>query len=114
VNRPVLNDRTIIRQSREPVAVDVDGGVVMMSIAREKYYSLDGVGGRIWELVREPRSIGALCLQLSTEFDVDPAVCRADVEEFVTRLLEEGLVEVSDQSPEPNDATPTPRPGADR
>jgi hypothetical protein len=106
VSRPVLTDRTIVRQSREPVAVEVDRSVVMMSIAREKYYSLDGVGGRIWELVAEPRSIGELCRQLLSEFDVDPAVCRADVAEFLTELLDEGLVEVSGESPDPVRTTP--------
>jgi hypothetical protein len=106
LNRPTLSERTVVRQNPEPVAVDVDRTVVMMSIQREKYYNLDGVGGRIWELVREPTSIGDLCLQLLSEFDVDPATCRADVEEFLAHLLDEGLVELIHESSDPVRATP--------
>lgn len=97
----VLNEETLIVQSREPVAVEVDRTVVMMSIEREKYYSLDGVGGRIWELLRQPRAVGALCSRLAGEFEVDPDTCRADVEEFLNQLLEEGLIEVRRESPDP-------------
>jgi hypothetical protein len=85
----------------EPVAVEVDRSVVMMSIAREKYYSLGGVGGRIWELVQEPRSVGDLCERLAEEFDVEAAVCRSDVEEFLLNLLDEGLIEVGGESSDP-------------
>lgn len=106
MNRPTLSEHTVVRQNPEPVAVDVDRTVVMMSIQREMYYSLDGVGGRIWELLREPRSIGDLCRQLLSEFDVDPAVCRTDVEEFLAHLLEEGLVELTNESSDPVRATP--------
>lgn len=96
-----LTDRTVVRQSSEPVAVEVDRSVVMMSIAREKYYSLGGVGGRIWELVREPRSVGDLCARLVEEFDVDEAACRSDVEEFLLHLLDEGLIEVGGEASDP-------------
>ena len=100
MNRPALTESTIVTQSREPVAVEVDRTVVMMSIAREKYYSLDGVGGRIWELLRDPRTVGELNEQLLSEFDVDPAECRTDVEAFLTNLLDEGLIEVTGESPD--------------
>lgn len=98
---PRLHDGMVVRQSSEPVAVEVDRSVVMMSIAREKYYSLGGVGGRIWEMVREPRSIGELCDRLAEEFDVDAALCRSDVEEFLLELLQEGLIEVAGETAEP-------------
>jgi len=93
-------EHTVVTQSREPVAVEVDRTVVMMSVVREKYYSLDGVGGRIWELLREPLTVGALCARLLDEFDVDVADCRADVSEFLTHLHREGLIEVRGEAPD--------------
>jgi len=107
VNRPALTESTVVTRSREPVAVEVDRTVVMMSIEREKYYSLDGVGGRIWELLRDPCTLGELNARLLDEFDVDPEECKADVQEFLTHLLDEGLIEVRSESPDPVRTTPS-------
>jgi hypothetical protein len=81
-----------LERSSEPVAVKVDGAVVMMSIEQEMYFGLEGSAGRIWELLAVPQSIDSLCQQLAREFDVEPASCEADVRGFLSQLLEEGLV----------------------
>lgn len=94
----VLTGHSVIRRSEEPVAVEVDRTVVMMSVEREKYYSLDGVGGRIWELLAEASTIESLCATLAGEFEVGMDQCRADVEEFLVHLLDEGLIEVVNES----------------
>jgi hypothetical protein len=94
VNQSTWTDGAVVKQSLEPVAVEVDRTVVMMSVAREKYYSLSGVGGRIWALLDDAITVEELCARLMTEFDVSPAECRSDVEEFLTHLLDEGLIEV--------------------
>lgn len=101
MKQPVLTGSTVLKRSEEPVAVEVDRTVVMMSVEREKYYSLDGVGGRIWELLAAPRTLDSLCTSLMAEFDVGMDECRADVEEFVINLAEEGLIEVSNESAGP-------------
>jgi hypothetical protein len=38
---------------------------------------------------------------LAEEFDVEAAVCRSDVEEFLLNLLDEGLIEVGGESSDP-------------
>jgi hypothetical protein len=94
VNRDALQRTTVIKRSDEPIAVEVDGSVVMMSIVRGYYYGLDTVGKRVWELLAEARSIGQICEQLGSEFEVDPATCERDVMDFVRELVGEGLVDV--------------------
>ena len=91
---PRLTLQSIVVQNREPVAVEVDRQVVMMSVEREKYYGLDGVGGRIWKLIEEPCSVADLCVQLQKEFEVDEAECRQDVLSFLGQMASEGLIEV--------------------
>jgi hypothetical protein len=66
--------------------------VVMMSVPRGLYYGLDAVGGRIWELLDTPRTVGEICIALSEEFEVDDETCRADVLGFVAELVERGIV----------------------
>jgi hypothetical protein len=81
-----------LERSSEPVAVKVDGAVVMMSIEQEMYFGMEGTAGRIWELLASPQSIETLCGQLAQEFDVEPASCEEDVRGFLSQLLDEGLV----------------------
>jgi hypothetical protein len=81
----------------EPVDAEVDGTIVMMSLRQGKYYGLDGVGSRIWQLIASPRKVSELCEALGTEFDVEPAVCERDVIEFLEELAREGLIEVRNE-----------------
>jgi hypothetical protein len=89
---------TVVARNDEPVAIDVDETIVMMSILQGKYYGLDEIGTRIWELIAEPRSIGAVCATLLQEFDVDEETCRRDVLDFVRELAGEKLVRVVDEA----------------
>ena len=81
-----------LERSSEPVAVKVDGAVVMMSIEQEMYFGLEGTAGRIWELLAAPQSVESICRQLADEFEIEPATCEAEVRVFLSQLLEEGLV----------------------
>jgi hypothetical protein len=96
-----IDTMTRVVQNREPVAVEVDRSVVMMSVEQGKYYGLEGVGGRIWKLLEEPRTVSELCAALQQEFDVDAEVCRADVVEFVTEMARERLLVIVDEKADP-------------
>lgn len=65
---------------------------VMMSIEAGRYYGLNAVGARIWELLEKPQTIQQLCAQISTEFDVDAQTCQIAVEEFTRDLIDNGIV----------------------
>ena len=71
--------------------VDVDNAV-LLSVADGLYFGLDAVGGRIWELLDTPRTVGEICTALGEEFEVDDETCRADVLGFVAELMERGIV----------------------
>ncbi len=65
---------------------------VMMSIAAGRYYGLNAVGVRIWELLESPRDVAEICRQLVEEFEVDQPTCEAEVLRFVDELLDNGIV----------------------
>lgn len=81
-------------RSGEPVDAEVDGAIVMMSLRRGKYYGLDAVGSRIWQLIDRPRRVSDLCAILGAEFEVDAERCEREVIEFLEELAREGLIEV--------------------
>lgn len=61
--------------------------------ATASYYGLNRVGARIWELVQDPRSIGAIRDAIVAEYEVEPDRCERDVLELLGRLSEAGLIE---------------------
>ena len=87
---------TVVARSEEPVAVEVDQSVVMMSLDQGMYYGLEGTGRRIWTLLERPRSAGELCRELVKEFDVDPAECLHQVSEFLEELRRADLIRIHD------------------
>jgi hypothetical protein len=102
-----MGPETVVVQSRDPVAVEVDRTVVMMGLEQGKYYGLEGVGGRIWALIESPRSIRDICAALALEYEVEPDVCLDEVTAFLNELVLERLVRVTDETTTPP-APPSP------
>jgi hypothetical protein len=91
---PVIGPSTVVARNEEPVSVEVDDTVVMMSIEQGMYFGLEGVGPRIWALLEEPRSVSAVCEALTEEFDIDAASCLREVLAFLEELSDAQLVRV--------------------
>ena len=87
-----MNDTTVLSRREGLMTADMNGSAVMMDIMTGKYYNLGAIGGRIWELLEEPATVGDLVKALTGEYDVDAAQCRADILPFLEKLLERGLL----------------------
>lgn len=83
---------TVVTRSEEPVAVEVDRKVVMMSVDQGMYFGLEGTGPRIWALLEQPRSVRQLCDELTREFNVDRDVVEREVGTFLEELRRAQLV----------------------
>ncbi len=94
-----LGADTMVTRSEEPVAVELDRSVVMMSVDQGMYFGLEGAGPRIWALLERPRSVRQLCEALMEEFAVDAEVCRREVHTFLRELQRVRLVRFDDPSP---------------
>lgn len=66
--------------------------LVMMNLAQGKYFSLNPVATRIWDLLEKPLTIIELCVLLMKEYDVDEAKCKMEVEEHLEKMVRLGLV----------------------
>ncbi len=93
-----IGPSTVVVRHEEPVAVEVDRTVVMMSLAQGMYFGLEGAGPRIWALLEEPRPVAELCAQLAQEFEVDPDTCLTDVCEFLEELERAHLIRIRDET----------------
>lgn len=87
-----LNSKII--RSEDFITSTVENDLVMMSLEKGAYYSLDTIGSHIWERIAQPITVAALCQNLTDEFDVETEQCQADVLAFLNELLTEGMVHV--------------------
>lgn len=71
-----------------------DDGVVVLNPNDGQYFSLDDVGGRIWELCEGERSIAEIAESLADEYDAAASVIERDALELLRELKDEGLVSV--------------------
>lgn len=69
---------------------------VMLNVTAGKYYALNAVGARIWELLEQPMTVAQLCAQICAEFEVDMQTCQVAVLKFADETIENGIVHVSE------------------
>jgi len=66
--------------------------LVMMDIGQGKYFSLNPVATRVWDLLENPLSLDELCGRLMEEYEVDIEQCRAEVTEVISEMVKLGVV----------------------
>ncbi|SFL15894.1 Coenzyme PQQ synthesis protein D (PqqD) [Paenibacillus sp. 1_12] len=82
----------VVKQAEGTVVSEMDGEMVMLSIEKGKYYNLGEIGGKIWELIKEPTAVHKVVHILTTLYEVELSECEAHVISFLDELLKEELV----------------------
>jgi len=73
-------------------ATSLPGETVVLDAASGAYFSLEGIGPRIWELLSGTTTRTTVVATIVDEFDVDPSTCERDVGAIIDELLDLGLV----------------------
>ena len=87
-----------ISQKEGNIVSDMDGERVMLSIENGKYYNLGDLGGEIWDLIEKPISMQQLIERLLEQYEVEKSVCEAQVQQFLTQLNHENLIEIEEKT----------------
>jgi hypothetical protein len=86
---------TEITISKQVLSQELGGETVLLDLQGEKYFGLDVVGTRIWQLLNEGHGRAQIVEILLTEYDVDSGTLERDVLELLERLEIAGLIEIS-------------------
>lgn len=83
---------------RDPghLSAEIDGELVLMSVAGGIYAGLDEIGGDIWRRLETPRTVADLCGALARDYDADPATIERDVLTLLDQLRAHSLIRVKD------------------
>lgn len=77
-------------------ATDLNGERVMMNLEKGKYFALNDVGSRIWNIIEEEKEVAVQKIidKLLDEYDVQNDTCKNAVVNFINKLRDEELVVV--------------------
>lgn len=89
------------RAVNEHLCCDLNGEAVILSLKTGKYYGLNAVGARIWELIQFPVCASAIEDAILAEYEVEGDLCRREVAAFLSKMAAEGLIEIDR---DPNDS----------
>lgn len=84
--------------AKEQVSSDLAGEAVILNLKSGKYYGLNAVGARIWNLIQEPRTLNDIRNVILEEYEVEPERCDRELLILLQELAAEGLIEVRDET----------------
>lgn len=97
IKNSLLTLQTQVVHEQGNIVSDMDGDKVMMNITNGNYYNLGQIGGRIWELIAAPVSVGEIVSALMTEYEVEQSQCEEQVFSFLKHLLDEKLILIGEE-----------------
>lgn len=65
---------------------------IVLSLPTSRYFTITGVGTRVFELLAENASLDELVGTITEEYEVEPATARRDIEAFLDRLRDAQLL----------------------
>jgi len=66
--------------------------VVLLNMEEQNYFGLDDVGAKMWEQLAARKTIDEAVRELLRVYEIDETTLRQDLETFVLKLIDAGLV----------------------
>ena len=88
-------EAALISRSPSVLTTELDGEVLMMSIERGCYFSLNNVARDIWRRLDAPCSFSALVDGLAADYDASRATIVSDVQALLSRMVAEDIVRIA-------------------
>jgi hypothetical protein len=93
-----FSKKTKVAQAKDQVSCSLQEEAAILSFREGMYYGLNPVGARIWNLIREPKEVCEILDVMLREYEVDSQGCEKDLFALLERLLNEGLIEIKDET----------------
>ncbi len=88
------NSRVVV--SPEQVSCDLSGEAAILNLKTGTYFGLNEVGARIWNLIKEPKTVNEIRDTLLQEYEVEPGQCEADLLGLLNELAAKELIEIKE------------------
>lgn len=95
----MITDQSTVVVMPGLTAADLGGEAVVLDTQSGRYYGLNELGARIFEIARKPRTIDQIVHALLQEYEVEADTLKADLLSFLREMEERHLIEASDAAP---------------
>lgn len=85
----------MVTRNTEMVEADAGEELIGLHVDNGICYSFNPTAKRVWQLIEQPRTLAAIRDALVREFQVDPALCEAEVRVLLADLATDHMVELS-------------------
>jgi len=85
---------TVVVASAEQISCPLGEEAAILNLKNSVYYGMNPVGARVWELLKQPKSVSELRDVLLDEYEVDQERCAQDLLALLQKMRDEGLIEV--------------------
>ena len=92
MTKSIKDRKTIYIRNSNTISGRLHDELVMMDLDQGKYFSLNPVATRTWDLLEKPLTADELCGLLMEEYEVDEAKCKMEVEDHLDDMVRLGLV----------------------
>ena len=89
-----LDSNTMIHASSDCVVREISGEMVLLNLRNGTYYGLDAIGTRIWSLVAEGATFGAIVEDIHDATGAPAARIATDLNGFIADLDRHDLVAI--------------------
>jgi Coenzyme PQQ synthesis protein D (PqqD) len=88
----MIEAASVLAHSRDVAWQTIDGETVVLDMRSRELLGLNGVGGRVWNLLDGVRSVAAVSSAVAADFAQPEERVGADVRDFLAALLASGLI----------------------
>lgn len=94
----MVSMNSFIVAANNQISSDLGGEVAILNLKNGVYYGLNEMGARIWELIQEPKTLHDIHTLILEEYDVEPERCEQDLLGLLTKMADQGLIEVKNET----------------
>ncbi len=91
-----IRTSSLVVAAPDQVSSDLASEIVILSLQTSRYFGLDRVGARIWDLLKTPARVADIRDAIVGEYEVEPERCERDVLALLQRLADQGLIQIAD------------------
>lgn len=74
---------------------NVNDEIVILNLKSGEYFTLNGVGQVIWTAIADEKNVEEIKMKIIDEYDVSKEKATGDIIQFITGMIEEGLLHKS-------------------
>lgn len=89
-----IRDDSVVTVSSRQISSAMGAEQAILQLDSGKYFGLNPVGARVWQLATEPRKVSEILATLLAEYEVPAERCRADLHALLGKLQAAGLIEI--------------------